>query len=224
MPFLNLEIWSKLNILLIQFFSAFSLKPLNKISWNFVVDKDMLRKCAYLQEMLFWLIPERTMKTLAKIYYFVQLVWNQFSMNDREAVYSDIFSTGNIKMLHKCDNYKFIRIITDMQLGFSFRLSITNCCIVIRNVYHCHAMLERGVLEMWALPFILDKNFVIICTHYKKIKKNNFSDLLWPFNLFRHSFSGLVSFHLLLRTPFSFSSLFTAFRSVCICETSLDSS
>ena len=36
-------------------------------------------------------LREKLELNLAKIYYFMQLVWNRFSMNDREAVQSDIF-------------------------------------------------------------------------------------------------------------------------------------
>ena len=50
--FLNLEIWSKWKILLKQFVSATPLKPLNGISWNFVVVKDIPCRCAYLLEIL----------------------------------------------------------------------------------------------------------------------------------------------------------------------------
>ena len=78
-----------------------SFNLLNRISWNSVVNKDILCTCAYLQKILLWLFPERTIRTWAKIYHFVQLLWNWFTMNDREAVQSDIFLTVNVK----CDNY-----------------------------------------------------------------------------------------------------------------------
>ena len=45
-PFFNLEIWPKWKILLKQFFSATPLKLLNRISWNFVVVKDIPCRCA----------------------------------------------------------------------------------------------------------------------------------------------------------------------------------
>ena len=51
-PFLNLEIWPKWKILLKQFFSATPLKPLNRTSWNFVVMKALMCRCAYPQEIL----------------------------------------------------------------------------------------------------------------------------------------------------------------------------
>ena len=47
--FLNLEIWPKWRILLKQFVSATPLKLLNRDSWNFVINKDILCRCAYLQ-------------------------------------------------------------------------------------------------------------------------------------------------------------------------------
>ena len=49
-PFLNLEIWPKRKIILKQFVSATPLKPLNRISCNFVVVKDIPCICAYPQE------------------------------------------------------------------------------------------------------------------------------------------------------------------------------
>ena len=51
-PFFNLEIWPKWKILLKQFVSAIPLKPLNRISWNFAVMKDIMCRCAYPQEIL----------------------------------------------------------------------------------------------------------------------------------------------------------------------------
>ena len=50
--FLNSEIWLKWNILLKQFVSATPLKPLNIITWNFVVIKDIMCRCPYPQEIL----------------------------------------------------------------------------------------------------------------------------------------------------------------------------
>ena len=77
-----------------------SSRPLKRILWKFVVDKDILCTWwAYLQKILIWFIPER------KIHYFVQLVWNWFTMIDREAVQSNIFLTVNVQMLHKWYNY-----------------------------------------------------------------------------------------------------------------------
>ena len=51
-PFLNLKIWTYWKILLKQFVSATPLKQLNRISWNFVVMKDIPRRCAYPQEIM----------------------------------------------------------------------------------------------------------------------------------------------------------------------------
>ena len=50
MPLLNLEIWPKLNLLLKQFFSTTPLKLLNRILWNFVVDKYIPSTWAYSQK------------------------------------------------------------------------------------------------------------------------------------------------------------------------------
>ena len=61
-----------------------------------------------------------TIRTLAKVYNFVQLVWNRFSMNGSEAVQSDIFLTVNIPMLPNCDiiNQLSASVCTDVQLWF----------------------------------------------------------------------------------------------------------
>ena len=50
--FLNFEIWRKWKILLKQLVSTTPLKPLNRISWNFVDMKDIMCRCAYPQEIL----------------------------------------------------------------------------------------------------------------------------------------------------------------------------
>ena len=52
--FLNFEIWRKWKILLVQLVSTTPLKPLNRISRNFVDLKDIMCRCAFLQEMLIW--------------------------------------------------------------------------------------------------------------------------------------------------------------------------
>ena len=51
-PFLNLEIWPNWKILLKQFVSATLLKALNRISWKFVVVKDIPSRYAYPHEIL----------------------------------------------------------------------------------------------------------------------------------------------------------------------------
>ena len=51
MPFLNLEIWPKWKILLKTVPQRTPLKLLNGISWNFVVMKDIMCRCVYLQEI-----------------------------------------------------------------------------------------------------------------------------------------------------------------------------
>ena len=52
--FFNFEIWWKWKILLKQLVSATPLKPLNRISWNFVVMKDIMctGRCAYPKDIL----------------------------------------------------------------------------------------------------------------------------------------------------------------------------
>ena len=58
-PFLNFENWRKWKILLKQLVSTTPLKPLNRITWNFVVMKDIMCRCAFLQEMLVDLFEEQ---------------------------------------------------------------------------------------------------------------------------------------------------------------------
>ena len=65
-------------------------------------------------------------------------MWNWFSMNDREAVQSDIFLTVNIQMWHKCD---YVYLIN------------TNCPSLMHGnaicyVQHSQAMLESGDCEL----------------------------------------------------------------------------
>ena len=50
--FLNFEFWRKWKILLKQLVSATPLKPLNRISWNFVIMKDIMCRYAYPQDIL----------------------------------------------------------------------------------------------------------------------------------------------------------------------------
>ena len=75
--FLNLEIWPKLKILHQKFVSTTPLKPLNRISWNLVVMKDIICRYAFLQQMLIW-----SFISLLNFgqNYFVQLRWNWFSV------------------------------------------------------------------------------------------------------------------------------------------------
>ena len=67
--------------------------------------KDIICRWAYSQKILIWLFSERTIRTIAKIYvnYIMQLVWNLFSMNDREV--AQWLTVHDIQILHKCDNY-----------------------------------------------------------------------------------------------------------------------
>ena len=105
MPLLNLEeIWPKLK---------YSFEKVCQRNSSKTAQQNVVKLCsyeehsctgAYSQKILLWFFPESTIKTFAKIYHFMQLVWNRFTMNDREAVQSDIFLTVNIQMLHKCDN------------------------------------------------------------------------------------------------------------------------
>ena len=84
-----------------------SFKILNRISKNFIVHKDISCTCILTgnSDQIWFFLSERIIRTLAKVHFFVQLMWNWFSINDREAVQTDIFLTVNVQMLHKYDNY-----------------------------------------------------------------------------------------------------------------------
>ena len=104
-PLLHLSIWTKLNILLKLFVSA---SPLNHSTEFYEILKLIRACCVYVYlHRIYWFdfFSVSTIRTMAKVYYFVQLVWNRFSMNGSEAVQSDIFLTVNIPMLPNCDNY-----------------------------------------------------------------------------------------------------------------------
>ena len=99
--------------------------------WNFAVMKDLL--CAYSPEFLIQLFtlelcpswtlkiglftdnsvdffPETQLELWPK-YTILNNMWNWFTMNDREAVRSNIFLAVNVQMLHECDNYYSIMCI-----------------------------------------------------------------------------------------------------------------
>ena len=67
-----------------QFVSAIPLKPLNRISWNYVIMKDIMWRCPYPQEILiqlFDLFKEQFISLLNfGQNYFLQLRWNWFSV------------------------------------------------------------------------------------------------------------------------------------------------
>ena len=54
---ITLKFWPKLNILPKQLVSATPLKPLYRISWNYVVMKDLLCRCAYLHKFFLGIMP-----------------------------------------------------------------------------------------------------------------------------------------------------------------------
>ena len=87
MPLLNVEIWPKLNILLKQFVSAIPLKPLNRILWNFVVMKDKLCKCAYLQEIFIYMVffPGATCMPLLNLEIWPKLKYTTKSVCNRNS-------------------------------------------------------------------------------------------------------------------------------------------
>ena len=69
-------------------------------------------------------------RTLAKIYFFVQLVWNRFIMNDREALFD--IECPNVKQMWQLIDYVYT-IITDIWLRFSVRLPMI-------YAWHCHSL------------------------------------------------------------------------------------
>ena len=83
-PFLNLEIWPNERYYSTQFVSATPLKPINRISSDFVVMKDVMCRCTYTQEILIQLFDLFTEQFISLLNfaqnYFVQLRWNWFSV------------------------------------------------------------------------------------------------------------------------------------------------
>ena len=106
--------------------------------------------------------------TLAKIYYFVQLVWNRWSTNDREAVQSDIFLTVNVQMLHRFDNYESILCIYYNWYLFmifcpiAHHLCMTLPFIICSVVNQCWCV---GYESLFTLPFI-SNDFASVKWHY----------------------------------------------------------
>ena len=136
---LNLDILSKWNILLKLIVSATLLKPLHKISWNFVVMIDMMSKCAYLREMLILFFlgfsPLLNLEILPK--------WN--------ILLKQFVSVTPLKMLHICDNYKWIVCIRFLPIVYHDCLSYCPSLmhgIGIRSVQNCQEMLERWICEL----------------------------------------------------------------------------
>ena len=74
-----------------------------------------------------WYFPERTIKSLAKTYFFVQLVWNCFTMNDREAVQSDIFW----QWMSKC--YTNVTIINQLCVSIYYWYLIMILCPIAHH-------------------------------------------------------------------------------------------
>ena len=106
-------------------------KMLKWISWNLIVYKDILCTCVYSQEIMIWFFfSKRTTRTSAKKHDFMQIVGNWFSINDKEAIQSDI------------------------SLWFSVWLPSQMHGIAIRFVPHCQALLSRA-WGMWACSLFL---------------------------------------------------------------------
>ena len=112
--------------------------------------------CKYLH--IHWKICEfleRRIRTLAKLYLFLQIAWDRFSKNDKEVIHwqSCIFLTVNVKMLHECNNYVYPIINDIIRLRFTDRLLITNECHC--NLF-CAALLRYfGAWGMWACSLFL---------------------------------------------------------------------
>ena len=129
---LNLDIFSKWNILLKLIVSATILKPLHKISWNFAVMMHMMSRCAYLREMLipFFLgcSPLLNLEILPK--------WN--------ILLKQFVSVTPLKMLHKCDNYKWIVYI------LYYRYFIMIACPIAHHLCMAFVMC-RIVKKCWSV-------------------------------------------------------------------------
>ena len=142
---------------------------LNRISWKFVVDQDMLWHVHI--RRTFWCkkISERTIRTLAKVlivlleklHYVVQLVWNWFCMNDREAVWSDISEHSNVTqmwlLLIDLFSHYFLSDCPSVMYGaLPFVIYSTVKCLLDRGVcelahyfFHCLFRVVRPTREFF---------------------------------------------------------------------------
>ena len=97
-----------------------------------------MKRCAiqfirtyFIHEIIIRFLFETKIRTLAKIYYLVQLVWNRFIMNDREALFD--IECPNVKQMWQLLIDYVYPIITDIWLWFSVRLPMI-------YTWHCHSL------------------------------------------------------------------------------------
>ena len=153
-PFLNLEIGQNERYYSTQFVRVTPLKPLNRISWNFVVMKDIMCRCAYPQEILIPLFfselrPFWTSKFDENERYYwnswsAQLHWNRSTeLHWNFVVMKDIMC--RCAFYRKCwfDPFEEQFISPFLSDCPSLMLGIAIYCI-----QHSLAMLERGVCEL----------------------------------------------------------------------------
>ena len=96
---------------------------------------------------------ERTIRKLAEINYFMHVVWNRFTINDREAVQSDIFLKMNAQILNKCHNYVHpisidIHLWSSVQLPVAYAWHCLSLCAALSSnvaVWSISAMLRTTV-------------------------------------------------------------------------------
>ena len=165
---------SKLNILFIQFIQ---ISPINRISWNFVDDKNILCTSAYSQESLIWFFLWENFGRI-KLFCttFLKLVKHEWQRNCSIRYAFDSERRRCVIQMWPLWIDNVYPIIIDIPLWFSVRLPITNAwnCHSLWIAF-CQTMLERGVCEF-------DRSFFHL--FYTLEKKNRFSKKYINFTLF----------------------------------------
>ena len=100
-------------------------------------------------------------------YYFVQLVWNRFSMNDREIRFIFDSERSNITQMWQLFKDYVYSIIIDIKLWFSVRLLITYAwnCHFLCVAFSWKQCWSVGNVCLLTLSFIYSMMGLLICKY-----------------------------------------------------------
>ena len=181
--FLNFKIWRKWKILLKQLVSATPLKPLNRISWNFVVMKDIMCRYAFLQEMLIW-----SFWGAIYIPFFLRLpftnAWNCHSYS----ILKQCWSVGYVSLLTLSFIYSKVGLLIYRQI---WALTIRRESLILRGPLRSIGM--RGQEWQRCECYILYKTSCCIFVHNKKEEKKATGPLFWKAFYMIHNFFKYIS-------------------------------